>query len=176
MKNYLINNQAERKFKSIISKSEVFLLFLIDSSASMGKDKQIACIKGVVEQTVDQNKHKKIKYAAVALYDDTAHLISAFTVHPHKIVEAINHLRTGGKTNMKAGFQLINKLIKVNPYSNKLYRLYIFTDGKINVGDTENPFQEAIYSYRNMLKSITKQQLLIQKKVCEVGMADKTGK
>lgn len=174
VKNYLINNQVKPEFKNIISKSEVCLLFLIDSSASMIKDKQIVCIKGLIEQTIDQNKYKKIKYAALALYNNDAQLVSAFTVHPQKIVEAIKQLRTGGKTNMKAGFQLVNQLIKVNPYKNKLYRLYIFTDGKINAGDSGDPFHEAVCTYKNLLRSLSGTTVIdTEKGFVKLGMAEK---
>lgn len=158
VKDYIITNRFNLKTKNNFSKTEVCVLFLIDSSGSMVKDKQIAFIKGLVEQTIEQYKQKRLKYAAVSLSNGEAQLLSPLTLNTSELICTIEKLTTGGKTNLKAGFYLIKELIKTNIKSK--INLYIFTDGKINAGDTENPFNEAVVFYKTFLKSIKEVKII----------------
>lgn len=152
IKNYVITNKLDIKTKNNFSKADVCVLFLIDSSGSMIKNKQIASIKGIIKQTIKQYKKIRLKYAAVCLSNSEAQILSPLTINTNTLIDAIEQLTTGGKTNMKAGFTLIKELTKST--LNSTINLYIFTDGKINAGETTNPFNEAVSFYKTFLKSI----------------------
>lgn len=130
----------------------MYVFFLLDSSGSMIKDKQIAYIKGLVESTMARYKTRRIRYAAVALHHGEATILSAPTLHADDVLQAITTLKTGGKTNMQAGFALLHQLMKQNMQAKA--SLYIFTDGKINAGHTTQPFEEAVSYYRRYLSAI----------------------
>ncbi|WP_343669345.1 VWA domain-containing protein [Chitinophaga sp.] len=127
--NYLLTGQPVIKYQRKASKAALSLLFLIDSSGSMIRDRQIAYIKGVIAQTIAQHQHKRLRYGAVALAQGDAQLVSHYTTDVTRFIQSIAQLSSGGKTNLKAGLQLIQQM---QP-SDKT-QLYIFTDGKINAG------------------------------------------
>ncbi len=158
VKEYVKTDMLDIKFKSDFSKQEIHVVYLIDSSGSMIKDKQIACIKGLIQQTMEQYKQKRLKYSVIALNNGEAQLLTASTIDSACIIEAIDRLTTGGKTNMKAGFILVKELMKTNTVHT--INLYIFTDGKINAGDTKNPFNEAVSFYKTFLKSINQVNII----------------
>jgi magnesium chelatase subunit D len=144
VQHYLSTDKAELKLRSNISKATMHIIFLIDSSGSMVKDQQIAYIKGLIQETVAHYKGKRITYAAVALSNGDAQLLSPFTLDTDLLIQTIAALKSGGKTNMKAGFSIVHQLIKTTAH------LYIFTDGKINAGT----FEEAVSYYKTHLKQV----------------------
>ena len=172
VKHYLAHHKVEVKHKRHRSKADMHVCFLIDSSGSMVKDKQIAYIKGLVAQTIAQYKTRRIKYAAVALNNGDAQLLSTPTLHAVELINAVEKLTSGGKTNMKAGLGLISQLLKTNIQEQT--SLYIFTDGKINAGNTADPFQEAITFYKQHLNCI-KQTTIIDNEngFVKLGLAEK---
>ncbi|SFW35024.1 vWA domain-containing protein [Chitinophaga sancti] len=146
VRNYLISGHSEIKYQRKAFKSSLSLLFLIDSSGSMIKDRQIAYIKGVIAQTITQHRHKRLRYGAVALSQGAAQLVSHYTTDSDRFIQSIGLLSSGGKTNLKAGLQLIEQL-----QPTKHVQLYIFTDGKINVGGS---LQEAGIYFKQHLREL----------------------
>lgn len=140
------------------------ILFLIDSSASMVKDQQIACMKGLIQQTITHYKGKRLKYAAVALSHGDAQLLSPFTLDATRVMQLITQLASGGKTNMKAGFSLVAQLVKHK------VDLYIFTDGKINAGGT---FEETVAYYKTYLKQVKATVINNESGFVQLGLAGK---
>lgn len=152
LKHYLAHDKVEIQYKQEQAKNELYVCFLLDSSGSMMKDKQIAFIKGLVATTIARYKTRRIKYAAVALHNGTAQILSAPTLHADELLQTIAALKTGGKTNMQSGFVLLHQLMKTN--TQQKASLYIFTDGKINAGNTATPFEEAVRYYKQYLSAI----------------------
>jgi magnesium chelatase subunit ChlD-like protein len=147
-----------------MSKAEQQVLFLIDSSGSMIKDQQIAYMKGLIQQTITHYKGKRLKYAAVALSQGEAQLLSPLSTNTDHLLQTITQLRSGGKTNIKAGFTQIAQLI-----SNKA-DLYIFTDGKINAGGT---LEEAVNYYKTNLKQLKTTVINNESGFVQLGLAEK---
>jgi len=141
----LINDKTEIQYSAHRSKSDIQIVFLIDSSGSMVKDQQIAYIKGLIDQTVAKYKGKRLLYAAVTLSHGDAVLTTPFTVNTEKLLQHVSALPSGGKTNMKAAFNIICQI------STSSTRLYIFTDGQINSGGS---FEETVSYYNTYLKKI----------------------
>ncbi|WP_343691041.1 VWA domain-containing protein [Chitinophaga sp.] len=144
--NHLMTGSTDIKYQRKASKASLSLLFLIDSSGSMIKDRQIAYIKGIITETITQHQHRRLRYGAIALAQGDAQLVSHYTTDTGKFIQSISRLSSGGKTNLKAGLQLIQQM---QP-SDKT-QLYIFTDGKVNTGGS---LQEAASYFRQHLRSL----------------------
>lgn len=151
VKEYLITQRFKVHYKKAVSQSKIHLVFLIDSSSSMVKNQQISFIKGLISETLLKFKNKKIVLSAVALQNSTATVILKLTQNVEKFITEIQQLRSGGKTNLKAGFSLVHQLLKSKtPQEETVF--YVFTDGKINKGETENPFAEAVSYFKTYLR------------------------
>jgi magnesium chelatase subunit D len=172
VKDYLTNDRLTVKFKSTVPKSEIRMLFLIDSSSSMLKNKQLALVKGIIEQTANQYKNRKIHYSAIALVNGTAKILMNLTGNAVELTTSIKQLRSGGKTNMKAGLKLVHQLLKNNRTKNKSHHLFILTDGQINAGESNNPFEEAIVFYKIFLKQLVQTTIVdMEKGFVKLGLA-----
>ncbi len=172
VKNYIAYNQLTIKYKAAVSKSEVMMLFIIDSSSSMLQNKQIAFVKGIVAQTANQYKTKRINYSAIALTNGTAKVLTQLTTNTKDLISSMNELRTGGKTNLKAGLKLVHQLLKLNGTKNNPYHLFILTDGQINAGESDNPFQEAVTYYKTFLKSFLRTTIVdMERGFIKLGLA-----
>lgn len=144
--NYLLTGKPDIKYQQKASKATLSLLFLVDSSGSMLKDRQIAYIKGIINQTITQHQHKRLRYAAVALSQGDAQLVSHYTTDTTKFIHSIAQLPSGGKTNLQAGLRIIQQL-----QATEQAQLYIFTDGRINAGGT---LPEAAAYFRQYLRGL----------------------
>jgi magnesium chelatase subunit D len=151
VKEYLTTQKFKVHYKKAVSTSKIHLVFLIDSSSSMVKNQQISFIKGLISETLLKFKNKKIVLSAVALQNGTATIILKLTQNVEKFISAVQQLRSGGKTNLKAGLSLVHQLLKSKmPQEETVF--YVLTDGKINKGETENPFAEAVSYFKTYLR------------------------
>ena len=174
VKNFITHNQLTIKYKATVSKSEVMMLFIIDSSSSMLQNKQMAFVKGIIEQTINQHNNKRINYSAIALTNGTAKVLTQLTTNVEELTSSIKQLRTGGKTNLKAGLKLVHQLLKLNGTKHNPYHLFILTDGQINAGESDNPFQEAVTYYKTFLKTLVHTTIVdMEKGFVKLGLAQK---
>lgn len=122
----------------------------------MARDHQISLVKGIVSQTLNKNKGKRLVFAAVALLNGTAQVIQPETLHYHPLSQKLEELPTGGKTNLTAGFEKIHYLIRNEKKIGKQRILFILTDGQINAGSQAHlsPLEEAVSYYHCHLKDI----------------------
>jgi magnesium chelatase subunit D len=151
VKEYLTTQKFKVHYKKAVAQSKIHLVFLIDSSSSMVKNQQISFIKGLISETLLKFKNKKIVLSAVALQNGTATVILKLTQNIENFIAEIQQLRSGGKTNLKAGLSLVHQLLKSKtPQEETVF--YVLTDGKINKGETENPFAEAVSYFKTYLR------------------------
>lgn len=151
VKEYLITQKFKVHYKKAVTQSKIHLVFLIDSSSSMVQNQQISFIKGLISETLLKFKNKKIVLSAVALQNGTSTVILKLTQNVEKFIAEIQQLRSGGKTNLKAGLSLVHQLLKSKtPQEETVF--YVLTDGKINKGETENPFAEAVSYFKTYLR------------------------
>jgi magnesium chelatase subunit D len=151
VKEYLITQKFKVHYKKAVAQSKIHLVFLIDSSSSMVKNQQISFIKGLISETLHKFKNKKLILSAVALQNGTATVILKLTQNIENFIAQIQQLRSGGKTNLKAGLSLVHQLLKSKtPQEETVF--YLLTDGKINKGETENPFAEAVSYFKTYLR------------------------
>jgi len=154
VKNFLATGKFKLLAKYIESKSILSILYVIDSSGSMVQGKQISFIKGLLENCLKQQQPRHLEYGGVYLYRGEALSISTFTHNEEEFLEQIRQLPAGGKTNMTAAFREVHQIIKEKKQRSREYQLFIFSDGRINAGATNDPFREAIDYYKTFLKSL----------------------
>ena len=74
---YMATDSFELKHKQQVHKSQKHIIFLLDASGSMLKDKVIAYAKGVVQKMVDQEKVHKPLFSLVSITNNTSQLIAS---------------------------------------------------------------------------------------------------
>ncbi len=153
VKQYLKTEKFATVYKQTTQKATARIIFLVDTSASMALDQQMAYLKGIIEKTITSYPLQKIQYAIVGLQDTTAKVIQEFTSNTKQISNINYQLRTGGKTNLGAAFFKVYELLR--SVNTQTVQLFVFTDGKINAG-VENPFQYAVSTYKKYLTRIQK--------------------
>ena len=151
VKQYITHQKLVIHYTKSVLQSRTHLLFVIDSSSSMLKNRQIAYIKGLLITTLQKQLTKKISFSAIALQNGTAHYVVKLSQNADDFITSLQQLRSGGKTNLKAGLALVQPLLK-SKLPQEETQLYILTDGQINQGETENPFQEAVAFFKSYLK------------------------
>lgn len=151
VKQYITHQKLAVYYTKLVLQSKTHLLFVIDSSSSMLKNQQIAYIKGLLITTLQKQLTKKISFSAIALQNGTAHYVVKLSQNADDFIASLQQLRSGGKTNLKAGLALVQPLLK-SKLPQEETQLYILTDGQINQGETENPFQEAVAFFKSYLK------------------------
>ncbi len=154
---YLKTGQFHRIYKQFEQKAMAHVVFLVDTSASMAVDKQMAYLKGIITRTVVSNPLQKIRYAIVGLQDNTAKILQEFTINTKQIVSINHQLRTRGKTNLGAAFLKVYELLR--SLNVETTQLFVFTDGKANAGAAD-PFGYAIKVYKKYLNKIPKTTII----------------
>lgn len=176
---YLIKGRARVHYKRRKNRSSILVIFLIDSSGSMAKDRQIAHIKGVIGRTLQAYKDRRVRFAAVSLLDGGAELLSPPVVHPDELLDTIRDLPTGGRTDLLDGFRKLSSLIREQErYSGQKgkegLRLFILTDGRINAGDPQDPFGTAVRFYKDAIDLGSRTTVVdTEQGVVRLGQADR---
>ena len=148
---YLATDKFEIQHKFQQSKTQTHLLFVLDSSGSMLKDKVVAYAKGLVEKFAVSEKGLKPLYSLISLYNGDAELVLEASKNSDELVAELKAIKTGGKTNIVPAFKKIKAL--TNNSKNINYELIIITDGKFNT-DAENAFDEAVIACQTYCKSV----------------------
>lgn len=163
VKNYTATGNFSISYVPDHSKGKLEVYFLIDSSGSMGQDDQIRYAKGIVRQTLEKHKGKQITFAGIGLRNGQAEIFHHTTAQVHLFTSALQQLKTGGKTNLTAGFEKVYQLLHRSAQSRHTqHYLYIFTDGRINATVTHDhdPVTEAVRYYKRYLKSLAHTHVL----------------
>ncbi|SNR51534.1 magnesium chelatase subunit D [Lutibacter agarilyticus] len=148
---YLATDKFEIKNKFQQSKTQPHLIFLLDSSGSMLKEKVVAYAKGLVEKFAKSESGLKPIYSLISLYNGDADLIQDSSKDMDELLEKLKDIKTGGKTNIIPAFKRIKALTNNSKDIN--YELIIITDGKFNT-DAENAFDEAVIACQTYCKSV----------------------
>ena len=148
---YLATDKFEIKNKFQQSKTQPHLIFLLDSSGSMLKEKVVAYAKGLVEKFAKSENGLKPIYSLISLYNGDADLVQESSKDIDELLEKLKDIKTGGKTNIVPAFKKIKTLTNNSKDIN--YELIIITDGKFNT-DAENAFDEAVIACQTYCKSV----------------------
>ncbi|MDB0615611.1 VWA domain-containing protein [Tenacibaculum dicentrarchi] len=138
----------------------------MDSSGSMLKNQIIAYAKGSVHKIAENSKNQNTQFSIISLFDGDAQLILNQTAVLADVEIALKNLKTGGKTNLSAGFKLIKRNCANIDFN---HNLHIITDGKLNA---ENNLEDTVLSFQTYCKGIDKTQIIdAEKGIVKIGEA-----
>ncbi len=163
---YLATDKFELKTKRKQSLLKQHHIFLIDSSGSMLKDQIIAYAKGVVDKIATQAKNQNTQFSIVSLFDGEAQHILPRTRILNDIDIALMALKTGGKTNLTAGFKHIKSICADVDFN---HHLHIITDGKLNA---DSNVESIVLAFQTYCKGINTTQVIdAEKGIVKIGIA-----
>jgi len=168
---YLATDKFEFKEKFAQSNSQMHLMFIVDSSGSMLKDKMVSYAKGLVEKFSNAAKGKKPLFSLISLFDGDAELLQESSNDLNALQNALEAMKTGGKTNIIAAFKLIKGL--KNRHQTTDFKLIIITDAKFNSSEN-NALDEAVLACQTYCKGIQDISVIdAEKGLVRIGMAAK---
>jgi magnesium chelatase subunit D len=172
LRHYLIHGRLQVLGQPSHRKTPLRLTLLVDSSSSMAAAQQVSRVKGLLTATLRQTKYRQVRIAVIALLQGVARLVTGFTDNKELVLGHLDRLPTGGRTNMKAGFRQVDLLLRHRRQDQGHY-LYIFTDGRINAGETKEPFAEAVRFYQRQLNHLRSTTCIIDTEtgIPRLGMA-----
>ncbi|WP_299243190.1 AAA family ATPase [uncultured Aquimarina sp.] len=163
---YVATDKFELKTKRKSNLLKQHHIFLIDSSGSMMKDEIIAYAKGAVHKIAEQSKKQHTQFSMVSLFDGEAQHILNQTGILKEIETVLTDLKTGGKTNLIAGFKKIKGICSDIAFH---HHLHIITDGKLN---TEHTLEDIVLAFQTYCKGIHTTQIIdAEKGVVKIGVA-----
>lgn len=146
----LIVNSSDIRYHIRESKQPQLLVFLIDSSGSLGAQRRMSVVKGVVLSLLKDAYINHTLVALVAFRNQTAETLLEPTRSSTRALHVLTALRTGGKTPLNAalvqGVQVIDRFMKATPHVRA--HLIIITDGKGNIacnGSCDREYIKAEY-------------------------------
>lgn len=122
------------------------ILFLVDSSGSMGANRRMIETKGAIMSLLIDAYQKRDKVGLVAFKGNKAEVLLPPTQSVELAKKKLQELPTGGKTPLSKGLlkslEIFKTLQKKSP--KYIYTLILITDGRANVSTTnKNPVEEA---------------------------------
>lgn len=131
----LIVKSSDIRYHIRESKQPQLLVFLIDSSGSLGAQRRMSVVKGVVLSLLKDAYINHTLVALVAFRNKTAETLLEPSRSSTRALRVLTALRTGGKTPLNGalvkGVQVIDRFMKVTPHVRA--HLIIITDGKGNI-------------------------------------------
>lgn len=113
-------------------------VFLIDVSGSMNSANKLPLVKTSMKMLLQEMRPKD--KVSIVVYAGAAGLVLEPTSasEPQKILDAIDHLKSGGSTAGGAGIELAYKTAKSNFIKGGNNRVVLATDGDFNVGTSSD--------------------------------------
>ena len=163
---YVATDKFEIKTKHKKSLLKEHHIFLIDSSGSMLKNQIIAYAKGTVDKIATQSKNQNTQFSIVSLFDGEAQHILHRTAVLKDIEIALTSLKTGGKTNLTAGFKQIKSICVDVDFK---HNLHIITDGKLNA---DSNLEATVLAFQTYCKGVHSTQIIdAEKGMVKIGVA-----
>lgn len=163
---YLATDKFELKNKRKSRLLKHHHIFLIDSSGSMLKDQIIAYAKGMVNKIAKASKNQNTQFSIISLFDGEAQHILNRTGVLKAIEIALTDLKTGGKTNLIAGFKYVKSICTDIEFN---HHLHIITDGKLN---TDDSLEDVVLAFQTYCKGVYTTQIIdAEKGMVKIGVA-----
>lgn len=127
-------------------KSGALIVFVVDSSGSMGASKRMAGAKGAIISILGDAYRKRDRVAMVAFKGNEAHVLLNPTSSIDLAKKSLEQLPTGGRTPLSAGLAAGISLIKKEKLKHNRIKpvMVIISDGRGNVSiRNSSPFDEA---------------------------------
>lgn len=124
------------RVKARQTQSGALLLFVVDSSGSMGARKRMALVKGAILELLGDAYRKRDRVGMVVFRGEGANVLVPPTNSVELAEQRLRHLPTGGKTPLAAGLELAHQLLDTQLRQNPALAplLILVTDGRGNVG------------------------------------------
>ncbi|WP_158850682.1 AAA family ATPase [Algibacter sp. L1A34] len=163
---YLATDKFELKNKRKNKLLKQHHIFLIDSSGSMLKDQIIAYAKGTVNKIAEASKNQNTQFSIISLFDGEAQHILNRTGVLKAVETALTNLKTGGKTNLTAGFKHVKGVCSDIEFH---HNLHIITDGKLN---TDESLEDTVLAFQTYCKGVQTTQIIdVEKGMVKIGVA-----
>ncbi len=135
--NHLVRIGVQGEVVADDERGPAALTFVVDTSGSMDRDDRLELVKDSLAILLDELDDDDT--VAIVTYDDA----SGVVLHPTPssdrdvIIDAIDHLRPGGSTNLEAGLRTGYDLAREAFRDDGINRLVLASDGVANVGTTD---------------------------------------
>lgn len=149
---YVTTDEFELKHKNELNKSQKHIVFVLDSSGSMQKDKVVAYAKGMINNYLEVEKTHKPLFSLISIAHGQSTTLVSKNRDAKVIVKALEALSTGGKTYVLPAFKQLKSLVN---NAKIVTELVIITDGKFSSETSENALQEAVLGFKMYCKTIT---------------------
>ncbi len=128
------------------------ILFVVDSSGSMGARKRMGAVKGAVLTILNDAYQKRDVVGIVGFRRQSAEVLLPFTKSVDLAHKCFRNLSTGGSTPLAAGLKQAGDLLRGNFIKNRnvAQLMVLVSDGRANFGESENPFDEALNVARRL--------------------------
>lgn len=157
VRQYVTTNKFELKQKSLQVNKQHHLIFVLDSSGSMIKNKIVGYAKGFIEKFVKSNCDAAPLFSLLTLYNNEAQLELEAVANKTIFLERLSEIKTGGKTNIIPAFKIIKRM--THNIKDFHYELIIVTDGKFNT-TADNAQDEAVVACKTYCKSVAKTTII----------------
>jgi len=157
--NAVVINSEDLRQKIREKKMGNTILFLVDSSGSMGVNRRMIEVKGAILSLLEDAYKKRDKVGLVAFKGEKAEIILPPTRSLERAKKELEELPVGGKTPLSQGLWESLKAFKKEMQKNKRIKplLVLISDGRANVsmGKNSSPFKEA----KNVAEEIKKAEI-----------------
>ncbi|BDS11197.1 AAA family ATPase [Aureispira anguillae] len=149
---YLATSKLELKHKREETKTKQQLIFVLDSSGSMLQQQVIAYAKGLIKKWAKKQANSPTTFSLITLFDGAAKLQLEGSKDLNKLLEVVESVETGGKTNLVAAFRTIKKLTAINPTLH--YQLIILSDGRFQSKEAAT-LEDLVLAYQMNCKLVS---------------------
>lgn len=125
---YMATNKFELKQKSRQTKVENHLIFVLDSTGSMLQQQVVAYAKGLLQKWCQEKDNTGLSFSLIVLFNDEARLELSFSKDKKALLETIEAIQTGGKTNILAALKQVKRLTTMA--ANQQHQLVLISDGR----------------------------------------------
>ena len=111
------------------------ILFVVDSSGSMGVEQQMVKVKTLIYSLLIDAYQKRDRVGMITFRANEAKIVLSFTNSVHIAKKKLEKLETGGKTPLAHGLKLAFKILKQEKSKNPsgYYIMILVSDGRGNV-------------------------------------------
>lgn len=144
----MINIKKEHiRIKQKEKRTGICILFVVDSSGSMGVKKRMEVVKGAVMSLLKDAYEKRDKVGLIAFRRDKAEELLPFTRSIDLARKQLKNLTTGGKTPLGEGLQMAHNIVKKEIRKDKesIPIIVILSDGRTNFSPSnKDPIKESL--------------------------------